>query len=146
MFNIGSRNKAADILLQLEAEKDTVFADPDQLRQIFLNCLLNAADAVAPSSCKVKRITVITELSGSNGDEQPAQWVRVRIQDTGTGIDEADLPQVFDPFFTTKEPGQGTGLGLFVSHTIVESLGGRMWIASTGPTGTEVVIELPLKE
>ena len=76
----------------------------------------------------------------------PGLWLCVRIRDNGAGISKADLPKVFDPFFTTKEPGQGTGLGLFVSHTIIENLGGRIRIASTGKAGTEVVIELPIKE
>lgn len=70
--------------------------------------------------------------------------MRVRIRDNGTGISKADLPKVFDPFFTTKEPGKGTGLGLFVSHAIIENFDGRMRIRSTGEAGTEVLIELPL--
>lgn len=69
-----------------------------------------------------------------------------RFGDNGPGIRKADLPKVFDPFFTTKEPGKGTGLGLFVSHTIIESFSGRMRIGTTGEKGTEVVIELPLKK
>ena len=144
MFNIQSKKEMVDIIEQFNAKKDTVFADSDQLRQVFLNCLLNAVDAIMASSSEKRRITIITESSDSDHAKKSGQGVRVRIRDNGTGISKADLLKVFDPFFTTKEPGQGTGLGLFVSHTIIESFGGRMLIGSTGAAGTEVVIELPL--
>jgi hypothetical protein len=144
MFNIQSKKEMVDIIEQFKAKKDTVFADPDQLRQVFLNCLLNAVDAIVDSSGEKRRITIITELSDPDHDRKYDQWVRVRIRDNGSGISKADLPKVFDPFFTTKEPGKGTGLGLFVSHAIIENFGGRMRIRSTGEAGTEVLIELPL--
>jgi signal transduction histidine kinase len=141
MLNIQSKKERVDIGLQLNAEKDTVFADPDQLSQVFLNCLLNAVDAVTTASTEQRQIMIISELTDSN---KLKRYVRIRIRDNGEGISTANLPKVFDPFFTTKEPGKGTGLGLFVSHTIIENIGGRMRIGKTGETGTEVVIELPL--
>ncbi|MEA3232333.1 MAG: ATP-binding protein [Thermodesulfobacteriota bacterium] len=144
MFNIQSKKERVDIIEQFKAKKDTVFADPDQLRQVFLNCLLNAVDAVGDLSGEKRWITIITESSDPDPDKNSAQWVRVRVRDNGSGISKADLPKVFDPFFTTKEPGKGTGLGLFVSHAIIENAGGRMRIGSTGKAGTEVLIELPL--
>jgi len=144
MFKIQSKKEMVDIIEEFNAKMDTVFADPDQLRQVFLNCLLNAVDAVVASSSEKRRITIITESFDSNHEKQTGQWVQVRIRDNGAGISKEDLPKVFDPFFTTKEPGKGTGLGLFVSHTIIEKFGGRMRIGSTGEAGTEVVIELPL--
>jgi hypothetical protein len=144
MFNIQSKKEMVDIIEQFKAKKDTVFTDPDQLRQVFLNCLLNAVDAIVDSSGEKRRITIITELSDPGHDRKYGQWVRVRIRDNGSGISKADLPKVFDPFFTTKEPGKGTGLGLFVSHAIIENFDGRMRIRSTGEAGTEVLIELPL--
>ena len=145
MFNIQLKMETIDIIKQFKAIKDTVFADPDQLRQVFINCLLNGVDAVVASSMEKRRIMIITELVDSGHGKKAGQWVRIQIRDNGAGINKEDLPKVFDPFFTTKEPGKGTGLGLFVSHAIIENFGGRMLIGSTGKAGTEVVIELPLK-
>jgi signal transduction histidine kinase len=145
MFNIQSTKEMVDIVEQFDAKKDTVFADPDQLSQVFLNCLINSVDAVSASSCEKRLVTIITEVEHFDGADRSGPWVRIRICDNGPGIRKADLPKVFEPFFTTKEPGKGTGLGLFVSHTIIESFGGRMRIGTTGETGTEVVIELPIK-
>ena len=144
MLQIQLKKEMVGISTRLRAGKDVVFADPDQLNQVFLNCLLNAMDAVAVTSNKEKQIIIGTELADSEKALKPGRWLWIRIRDNGAGISPADLPKIFDPFFTTREPGKGTGLGLFVSHTIIESFGGQMRIGSTGKTGTEVIIELPL--
>lgn len=146
MIKIRSKKEAVVVEEQYKAEDETVFADPDQLRQVFLNCLLNAFDAVVGISQAPRRIAIITELSNLEQDNKTSRQIRIRIEDSGPGISEIDLPKVFDPFFTTKEPGKGTGLGLFVSHTIVENLGGRMAIDAKTNTGTAVIIEIPLLE
>jgi signal transduction histidine kinase len=64
------------------------------------------------------------------------------VKDTGKGIDPADLPYVFDPFFTTKARGVGTGLGLYISKSIVSSLGGKLEVESTVGQGTRFVLRL----
>ena len=63
-------------------------------------------------------------------NEKDGQWCRIWVQDDGPGVEEAIRTKIFDPFFSTKPPGEGTGLGLFVSRSIVEKLGGEMTVES----------------
>ncbi len=125
------------LTMQAEAAQDTVHADPDQLRQVLLNCLLNSADAIGSAGRTDGAITLATD--------QPEQGIlRLRIEDNGSGVLTEHLAAVFDPFFTTKEPGRGTGLGLSVSRSIVESVGGFMTMESRAGQGSTVIICLPL--
>lgn len=131
----------------LQADNDLVIADPDQLRQVFLNILLNAVDAVNSNPSSDARIKMFTE--GINGDPNMAvdaeeNFIKVTIQDSGPGIHGSDLAHVFDPFFTTKPPGKGTGLGLSVSFMIVEKLGGHLSVSSNDATGAVFEVVLPL--
>lgn len=124
-----------------EAEEDLVLADADGLRQIFVNCFMNAIDAVAPFP--EGRVTVRC----FNVQENGRRYLRVVIEDNGPGIAEEHLEAVFEPFFTTKEPGRGTGLGLAVSSSLVEKWGGRMWAESgraDAGEGAAIWISLPL--
>lgn len=136
-----------DLTLDLAAENDTVLADPDQLRQVFLNLLLNAADAI--SLTQVRRDGAIS--ISSTVDRAPAGSapegdgvLSVAFVDNGPGIPEAHLGDIFDPFYTTKAPGKGTGLGLAVCFMIVESFGGRIQASSTKDEGTTMTVHLPL--
>lgn len=130
--------------LTLRMESAIVFADREQLRQVILNCLLNAADAI--KACREKgegAIVLETSLAApSPPDDEP--WVQVAIQDNGEGMNPELLDTVFDPFFTTKEPGSGTGLGLSVSLTLIESMGGKIRLQSAAGKGTTVQLLLPL--
>ncbi len=103
-----------------------------QLTQVFLNLLLNAAQAIQGSG-------TIALRAGHGEDEA---WVEVA--DTGCGIPPENLPRIFDPFFTTKPVGQGTGLGLAVSYGIVKGHGGRIEVASTPGQGTTFRVVLPV--
>lgn len=67
----------------------------------------------------------------------------VRIKDTGCGIPKVNLKKILDPFFTTKDPGKGTGLGLPITHTIIQQHNGRLHFDSTQGKGTKVLIQLP---
>ena len=69
--------------------------------------------------------------------------MHIRMEDNGIGIEKKDLAVIFDPFFTTKAPGKGTGLGLFVSHSIIDAHGGKIWMESTFGKGSTVYIKLP---
>lgn len=140
-----------DIRSRLGAAHDTVQGDPERLRQVFLNCLLNSVDAVNASKNKPGLIMVTTEMVTTetmpkNNTGTAAAQLLVTIADNGTGISPADLANVFEPFFTTKEPGKGTGLGLAVSLTIIEGMGGRMEIESRQGEGSRVLIRLPYME
>jgi signal transduction histidine kinase len=109
-----------------------VACDPLELNQVFMNLLLNAADALRPGG------TLAVALGG-DGDA-----VTVTIRDDGAGIAAADLPHVFEPFFTTKDVGQGSGLGLAISQAIVARHGGHLEARTPAGGGTELVMTLPL--
>ncbi len=132
------------VVLRLDAINDEIITQGDSLRQVLLNCMLNAVDSLAESEGGGE---IIVSTSNS-GDKTTRDVLVISIIDNGTGIAKEHLVNVFDPFFTTKEVGQGTGLGLFVCHTIVERLGGSIVIHNNpeGEMGSEVIITLPLAE
>jgi len=106
--------------------------EPEKIRQVIVNLIFNAVDAVPATGGK---ISLRTRQAGS--------FLEIEVADNGSGIREADLEKVFDPFFTTKEPGKGTGLGLAVCLGLVESLGGSIEITSKEIEGTLAVVRLP---
>jgi signal transduction histidine kinase len=123
------------------AQEDLVLADPNHLQQVFLNIVMNAADALAkkdasPEAGAEKRIVIKT----LNTD----QAIQIWFSDTGPGIQDKEVTRIFDPFYTTKEPGKGTGLGLSVCYRIVEGLGGTIRAESTPGMGTSIIITLPV--
>ncbi len=124
----------------LSTNEDVLMLDKDGLRQVLINILLNALDATAERGGE-KEISIATYTKESN---QLGLALFICLKDNGGGIDEHNLPHIFDPFFTTKEAGRGTGLGLFVCHTIMERMGGNITIHNLTPHGIEVSIELPL--
>ncbi|PID40974.1 MAG: hypothetical protein CR984_00415 [Proteobacteria bacterium] len=127
------------------ATKDAVRADPDRLRQVLLNIILNAIDALVESDVTKPCITIGSENGVVQSMEGgPITSIVLRISDNGPGINAADIPHLFDPFFTTKPPGQGTGLGLSVAIMIVEKMGGRISVDSHERHGTTFSITLPL--
>jgi PAS domain S-box-containing protein len=107
---------------------------PSQLNQIFLNLLVNAADAIETRG-------TITIRTGVQGDE-----VWVEIADTGKGIPPEQVKRIFDPFFTTKPVGKGTGLGLSVSYSIVQKHSGRVEVDSTVGKGSTFRVWLPIRQ
>jgi two-component system NtrC family sensor kinase len=126
---------------QFMAERDIVLADPGQLQQVFLNIILNAADALSEKRLsggegEGKKLTVMTENDG--------KMIQIRFSDTGRGIPQQELARIFDPFYTTKEPGKGTGLGLSVCYRIVEGLGGTIRAESVSEKGATIIVTLPL--
>jgi PAS domain S-box-containing protein len=108
---------------------------PSQLNQVFMNLMVNAAQAMPAS----KHGTIVLR-TGSAGDEA---WVEVA--DDGAGIPEDIRAKIFDPFFTTKPVGKGTGLGLSLSYGIVEKHGGRIEVHSTPGVGTRFRVVIPLR-
>jgi signal transduction histidine kinase len=115
-----------DIQARFEADRDAVWADSDQLRQVFLNLLINAADAIKSDSTIDSGQIVIHTEDGVPCPETSKPCLMVHIKDNGPGISSDHLDTIFDPFYSTKEPGKGTGLGLAVSYTIVEQIGGAI--------------------
>jgi two-component system NtrC family sensor kinase len=111
-----------------------MMADPMQLRQVFLNIIINSCEAMHNGG----KLTVITALSNIR-----KKSVSVEIADNGVGINEKDIRKIFDPFFTSKE--KGTGLGLSVVYGIVNSHRGTIEVKSKVGEGTTVIVTLPLK-
>lgn len=129
------------IELALEASSDTIFADPDQLQQVFLNILMNAADALSEKKLSEEdEYEKILTIRSQNTDGS----IELRFTDNGPGIPEEELTHILDPFYTTKEPGDGTGLGLSVSYRIIEGLGGTISAESAVGKGTTITLNLPL--
>jgi signal transduction histidine kinase len=141
-FQITSALESVLALLKKDLEKkqvkvQTAYQEPlpllrmdeKSVRQVMLNLLLNAKDAVAQGGIVALRV------------ERKRKWVSVEIRDDGCGIPARDLKAIYDPFFTTKPTG--TGLGLFISRNIVEGYGGKMEISSEPGKGTVVVVMLP---
>lgn len=112
----------------------SVPCDLQQLNHVFMNIILNAADAMQGLGV----LSVTTRLAPGG------QRVCVEISDTGPGIPGDVLPRIFDPFYTTKEEGQGTGLGLSVAYGVMENHKGRITACSAPGEGATFVIELPL--
>ncbi len=110
----------------------TIEGDEQLLRQVFINLLTNALDAMEGRG----RLTVRTGL-----DDHGQRFVE--ISDTGPGIAAENIERVFDPFFTTKDIGKGTGLGLSVVYGLVTRHGGRIRVKETGPQGTTFQVTLP---
>ena len=110
-----------------------VVADMVQLEQVIVNLIDNAIHAVEPLDRRIIDIT-----ASDDGD-----LVCLRIQDSGSGIDTENIGRIFDPFFTTKEEGRGLGLGLSISHRIVESMNGRLKAENDPNGGAVFTVELP---
>ena len=121
-----------EIRLELDPALPPVWMDPDLIKQVVMNMLVNAQHAIDHEGA----ITVRTR--------KLADKVEISIIDTGCGIRAEDLPRIFDPFFTTKGVGKGTGLGLSVSHGIVEAHGGSIEVESTPGHGSTFRVYLPL--
>lgn len=131
------------IELKLEASDDRVHSDPNQLQQVFLNILMNSADALreySPSGTDSGEKKILIATRSEHGSLQ------ILFEDNGPGISEEDLDHVFDPFYTTKPPGEGTGLGLAVSYRIIEDLGGAIAVRSTEGKGTLLTVTLPMDD
>ena len=121
-----------------------VIADREALRQVILNCSLNAIDAIMEKQSGAGRGTIQIDVSRKYGDsEEATNRALISVCDDGGGIDAHTINNVFEPFFTTKEAGRGTGLGLYVSKTIIESFNGTISMEANQSAGVTVIIELP---
>ena len=116
------------------AEVPAAYADAPRLAQVFLNLVLNAVQAFPVDDLERNLITVRLGQEGG--------WIVVDIIDNGVGIRPTDLSRVFEPFFTTKPPGTGTGLGLTISRTLVDSFGGELVVESRVGEGAHIRVRL----
>ena len=135
------RERGVQIATQLDPGLPRIRASADQLKQVLLNLLLNAADSMP----KGGTITVATQAgAGTETEVFGRDAVQIQVRDTGEGIPDELIAQIFEPFFSTKS-GKGTGLGLWVSQGIVQSHGGTMRVRSRVGRGTTFMITLPVE-
>jgi len=109
-----------------------ISCNPSELNQVFLNLLTNAVQSIEGQG----QITMTSCVE--------AEWIIIKLQDTGVGMDDATLVRLGEPFFTTKPVGIGTGLGLSISYGIIEQHGGSIKYESKVGVGTTVSVRLPL--
>jgi two-component system, NtrC family, sensor kinase len=122
-----------EIKKDFKADMPPLFIDGDQIEQVFMNILLNAADAMAEKGGK---LTIRTDLKDGMAE--------VSFADTGVGITREHISKLFDPFFTTKQTGRGTGLGLAISYGIVQSHNGDIKVESELGKGSTFYVKLPI--
>jgi PAS domain S-box-containing protein len=123
-------------LVRAYAGVPTVVADAGRLGQVFVNLLVNAAQAIPEGAAERNEIRVSTAEDGTG-------WITIDIADSGTGVSSEAAPHIFEPFFTTKPRGEGTGLGLAICHGLVKSMGGEITLAKTDATGSTFRVRLP---
>lgn len=130
---LGYRMKNTDLDLHLGIN-GAYCVDTEAIKQIVVNIGLNAIQAMPDGGT----LTVHSNKEGPN--------LRLTIGDTGTGIPETIIDRIFDPFFTTKQVGEGTGLGLAVTYSLVQKMGGTIKVDSTPAKGTTFVVTLPVEQ
>lgn len=123
-----------EVSADLAEDLPPAWGEANRLTQVLLNLLANAGQSMAGRG-------TLTVSTGLRGGEAFAA-----VADTGPGVDPEDLPHLFEPFFTRKEPGQGTGLGLSVSQSIIEALGGRIEVESSPGQGSVFTVLLPFRD
>ncbi|MGB2909540.1 MAG: cache domain-containing protein [Anaerolineales bacterium] len=123
------------IINDFEASLPMAVIDPSQIERVFMNLIINAAEAMNGSG----------QLTSSTRFDPFENFIEVKFIDTGQGITKDDLARIFDPFFTTKEVGHGTGLGLAISYGIVKEHGGTISVESKVSKGTTFSVRLPVR-
>lgn len=131
--------KHSVVLTKQYAELPPIVCFPMQLKQVFMNLLVNAYQAIEERAAKEELRGEIHLRTEIDGDE-----VRISVSDNGAGIPPAALDRIFDPFFTTKDVGVGTGLGLSTSFNLVRKHGGTLRVESELGRGTRFEVRLPL--
>ena len=133
-----------ELIVMLDSDAGRVLTDPTKLRQILMNLVLNARDAM-PQGGKIGLITRAAELIATEPGVA-RRVVSLAVRDNGCGMDADTQARLFEPFFTTKKPGEGTGLGLATVRRIVSEAGGRISVESAPGHGTCIEVFLPAVE
>jgi signal transduction histidine kinase len=136
--------EAIEIRTRLSEMLGYVMIDINRARQIILNLVSNARDAMPMGgSITISTRNVTSRAHKSDKKGEPTDWVDLAVTDTGVGMDKNVLAQVFKPFFTTKPPNQGTGVGLTMVRDVVNHAGGKVMIQSMLEKGTRVTVRMP---
>ncbi len=134
------RSRGIEVQVNAEANLPTIYCNPFQLEQVFINLFTNARDAIEAGERGSGRITI--DLRRKTSD--PKRFLEVAFRDDGCGMNSETKNRLFDPFFTTKEVGKGTGLGLSVSYGILSKINGSMLVESAPGKGTSFLLTLPV--
>ncbi len=135
------RTNRIEVTLAIPRDLPHVEGNGDRLTQVFLNLVVNAIDAMPAGGTLDISCNSVTRTHPDGGDAR--EFVAVTVSDNGTGIAAENLEKVFEPFFTTKDVGQGSGLGLSISHGISQEHGGWIEVTSEAGHGTEFTVHLP---
>jgi two-component system cell cycle sensor histidine kinase/response regulator CckA len=140
---------AIELRLELPESLPDISADPSQLRDVIVNLVLNARDAMPKGGVLTIRVDKM-QAEGRPSRERPwirvGSYVRITISDTGAGVDAIMKAHVFEPFFTTKQLGNGSGLGLATVYGIVKQSNGYIWLESEVGHGAAFTVLLPILE
>ena len=143
-----AQKRSIEVVEDMDHRIPAVKIDPNRLKQVLINLVMNAIQAMPEGGT----LRVATRRRGrETGDwrklQSPiidADFVEISVEDTGPGIPREKLPLIFEPFYTTKEPGKGTGLGLFITRSIVRALKGTIKVESEPGKGSSFIVQLPL--
>jgi two-component system, NtrC family, sensor kinase len=133
-----AKEKNVEIVREFSVNLPKVWIDREQMKQVFMNLIFNGIQAINDGGV----IIIATRLYSKNAEEEPSQFLQVEIRDNGVGIPEENLQHIFDPFFTSKD--EGSGLGLSISHQIVQEHGGYVTVESKLASGTSFFVNVPL--
>lgn len=139
-----ARQKQVTIELDLPELALSAYVDEEQLGQVVINLISNAVQASPPSSRVEVGLRKVDGVGAAGDGNETAELV-IWVRDSGYGIQKDDLPHIFEPFFTTKDVGEGTGLGLAVTHGIVTEHGGRIEVESEPGRGSTFTVRLALE-
>jgi len=134
-----------EFALELDPQLPAIWMDPNQLKQVIMNLVVNARDAMDERGRLLVRSRRLPTLFSPGVGRRAVPAVELTFTDSGCGIPEADLPKIFDPFFTSKEPGKGVGLGLSVGYSIIKAHDGTVDVESEIGHGTTFRIVLPVE-
>ena len=129
-----------------DSKLENVIADRDKIEQVIMNLVINAHDAMPHGgriTVKTENITINEEQSKIMPDSKPGNYVRISVEDTGTGMDKDTIPHIFEPFFITKSKGKGTGLGLSITYGIIAQHEGFINVYSEKGKGSIFRVYLP---
>ncbi len=134
-----------EISRKLTAESDMIMGDPSKIHQVLMNFCTNASHAMG-SEPGVLEICMTDAKVDSDPDLNPGHYLMLSVSDTGHGMEPSVMEHIFEPYFTTKPVGEGTGLGLSVTHGIVKSFGGTIRVRSEPEEGSTFDVFFPITE
>lgn len=140
LINTTLSKNQVDLQFEYFVENSKVQGDIEQLKQVFLNIILNAIEAMSKNEPGQARTLIISIEKGAVIDTH-SRYLIISFEDTGKGISEKEIENIFDPFFTTKE--EGTGLGLAISYGIINRHEGDIEVKSIPGKGTSFIVRLP---